>query len=162
MKKYSFLSQIHYTNIITFVKLFKYFGEVSLLLGIRRTASARTKTQCTFYKISKQKLFTVLQDYPETLATMVKVAESRQRRLEHYIDPLENKLLPEDEIDAEDCKTDLFGEDAEKIVTVKEEETRSRTKHRQTHRHAIQRGSGLMGGVHLKGARVHLPRKHET
>ena len=136
----------------------KYFGEVSLLLNVRRTASARTKTQCTFYKISKAKLLAVLQDFPDTLSTMIKVAESRQRRLKHYIDPHENKLLPEDEIDAEDCKTDLFGEDAEKIVTVKEEETRARTKHRTTHRHAIQRSSGLKG-IHIKGAKVHSSKK---
>ena len=122
------------------------------MLGIRRTASARTKTQCTFYKISKEKLLTVLQDFPETLATMVKVAQSRHRRLQHYIDPIENKLLSGDEIDAEDCKTELFGQDEEKIVTVKEEQTR--TRNRQSHRHAIQRGSGLKG-IHLKGAKVH-------
>jgi len=119
----------------------KYFGEVSLLLGIRRTASARTKTQCLLYRISKENLLIVLQDFPDTLASMTGVAESRQRRLQHYIDPEKHRLLPADEIDAEDCKTELFGVDADKVVLDKEEESsRTRMKGRQSHRFAtIQR-----------------------
>ena len=52
------------------------FGEVSRLLGVQRMASARTKTQCMLYRISKKKLLMVLQDFPDTLASMVAVAES--------------------------------------------------------------------------------------
>ena len=60
------------------------FGEVSRLLGVQRTASARTKTQCMLYRISKKKLLMVLQDFrytclnssscgklPETLTALV-------------------------------------------------------------------------------------------
>lgn len=108
---------------------------MSLLLGIRRTASARTKTQCLLYRISKKNLLIILQDFPDTLASMVGVAESRQRRLQHYVDPEKQRLLPADEIDAEDCKTELFGVDADKVVLDKEVETsRARIKGRQTHR----------------------------
>lgn len=64
-----------------------YFGEVSLLLNKRRTASAQTKTQCMLFKISKRNLLMVLEDFPETLEYMVKVAEQRQRRVAHHIDP---------------------------------------------------------------------------
>ena len=73
-------------------------------------------------------------DFPDTLSTMVEVAESRQRRLYHYIDPSSHLLAKEDEIDPEDCKTELFGADAEQIVSAKEEVNKSRLKHRYTHR----------------------------
>jgi len=108
------------------------------MLGIQRTASARSKTQCTLYKISKKKLFEVLRDFPESFSKMKRVAESRHRRLKHYINPEQHPLLPNDEIDSEDCKTELFGVDAENVVTLKEEE--SMKKSRQSHRMAtIQR-----------------------
>jgi hypothetical protein len=87
-----------------------------------------------FFKICKSKLLTVLTDFPDTLSTMVEVAESRQRRLYHYIDPSSHLLAKEDEIDPEDCKTELFGADAEQIVSAKEEVNKSRLKHRYTHR----------------------------
>jgi len=85
----------------------------------------------------------VLKDFPDTLSTMTNVAESRQRRLYHYIDPSKHPLTKIDEIDPEDCKTELFGADAEKIVSAKEDEVnKSRMKHRQTHRlAAIQKRS---------------------
>ena len=105
---------------------------------MRRTASARTKTQCLLYKISRQKLLSILRDFPDTLRTMKRVASSRQRRLQHYIEPDRYPLLPEDEVDAEDCKTELFGADAESIVNVKEEEnSRAMMKARHSHRFAM-------------------------
>lgn len=118
-----------------------YFGEVSLLLGIRRTASAKTKTQCMLYRISKERLLMILQDFPHTLASMVGVAESRQRRLQHYVDPEKHPLRPTDEIDAEDCKTELFGVDADKVVLDKEEQNSRRMKGRQSHRFAVSQQS---------------------
>lgn len=36
---------------------------------------------------------------------MTNVAQSRRRRLAHYINPNEVSLAPGDEIDTEDCKT---------------------------------------------------------
>eukprot|EP00558_Chaetoceros_sp_UNC1202_P003548 CAMPEP_0197248536 /NCGR_PEP_ID=MMETSP1429-20130617/40098_1 /TAXON_ID=49237 /ORGANISM="Chaetoceros sp., Strain UNC1202" /LENGTH=81 /DNA_ID=CAMNT_0042709787 /DNA_START=116 /DNA_END=358 /DNA_ORIENTATION=- len=72
---------------------------------------------------------------------MMNVAESRHRRLQHYVNPDEFPLLEEDEVDPEDCKTELFGADAEKIVSAKKEEVnRTRIKGRTSHRFAtIQR-----------------------
>ena len=87
------------------------------------------------FKISKKKLDAVLKDLPETMENMVKVAESRHRRLKHYIDPSVYALAKEDEIDSEDCKTELFGADAEKIVSAKEQEvTRARANTRKNRR----------------------------
>lgn len=97
-----------------------YFGDVSLLLNIQRTASARTKTQCVLYSISKENLLRVLQDYPEIMRGMKRVARSRKNRLKHYIDPAKNGLDPEDEIDSEDCKTELFGVDADEVTHIKD------------------------------------------
>ena len=94
------------------------------------------------FKIVKSKLLAVLKDFPETFESMVKVAESRQRRLKHYTNPAAYPLAKEDEVDSEDCRTDLFGADADKIVSAKEEETNRtrKTLHRTTHRlAAIQR-----------------------
>ena len=53
---------------------------------------------------------------------MKDVAQSRRRRLSHYLDPNEVTLAPGDEIDAEDCRTELFGQDADQILHDKEEE----------------------------------------
>jgi hypothetical protein len=99
------------------------------------------------YRISKKKLLAVLQDFPSTFTAMKGVAESRQRRLEHYINPQMHKLLPKDEVDAEDAKTELFGADAEKVVSAKDEQSsRVRSKMRQS-----QRVPGMKRGAILTG-----------
>lgn len=124
----------------------QFFGEASLLLGIRRSCSARTKTQCMLYRISKLKLLTVLQDFPDTLVTMKKVAVSRVNRLQHYVSPEKYDLKPEDEVDSEDRKTELFGVDAEEVMHAKaEENSRFRLKSRHSHRHALIRNNPIFG-----------------
>jgi len=123
-----------------------FFGEASLLLGIRRSCSARTKTQCMLYRISKLKLLTVLQDFPDTLVTMKKVAVSRVNRLQHYVSPEKYGLKPEDEVDSEDRKTELFGVDAEEVMHAKaEENSRFRLKSRHSHRNALTRNNPIFG-----------------
>jgi len=112
-----------------------YFGEVSLLLGVKRTASARTKTQCMLYRVKRSKLLSCLKDFPESMRQMEKVAKSRQKRLAYYMDPEDNELLPQDEIDAEDAKTELFGADADEVAFVKEEAFERTNKYRKTGRH---------------------------
>lgn len=93
------------------------------------------------FKISKQNLLSILNDFPNTYDAMVDVAKKRQRRLKHYLNPLTYPLAKEDEIDSEDCKTELFGADAEQICSKKEEEVaRYRIHSRKAHRMAaIQR-----------------------
>lgn len=93
------------------------------MLGVRRTASAKSKTQCMLYRIKKNNLLTLLHDYPNVESRMTKVAQSRRRRLAHYLDPKQVELAPADEVDAEDSRTELFGIDADKILADKEEES---------------------------------------
>lgn len=54
---------------------------------------------------------------------MTNVAQSRRRRLAHYMNPGSNTLVPGDEVDVEDSKTELFGKDADKILQDKEKAT---------------------------------------
>ena len=90
---------------------------------MRRTASVRTRTQCILYKVTKENLLNVLQDFPETEAKLQEVARSRKRRLDNYLHPNEVSLLStDDEVDSEDRRTELFGLDAEKVVTTKAED----------------------------------------
>jgi CRP-like cAMP-binding protein len=96
---------------------------VSVLLGVRRTASAKSKTQCTLYRLSKTALLALIRDYPAIETKMTNVAQSRRRRLAHYMNPGSNTLVPGDEVDVEDSKTELFGKDADKILQDKEKAT---------------------------------------
>ena len=74
------------------------------------------------YRVSKSKLLPLLRDYPFIEAKMTDIAQSRRRRRTHYLDPKVVPLDLEDEVDAEDCQTELFGVDANKISHAKEEE----------------------------------------
>ncbi|KAL9190366.1 hypothetical protein ACHAXT_007577 [Thalassiosira profunda] len=82
-----------------------YFGDVSVLLGVRRTASAKSKTQCSLFRLRKSSLIALLQDYPVVEKKMTKVAQSRRRRLMHYLDS-SVALAPGDEVDSEDAQTE--------------------------------------------------------
>lgn len=99
-----------------------YFGDVSVLLGVRRTASARSKTQCMLYRLRKSALLSLLNDYPAIQSRMINVAQSRRRRVKHFLKPNETRLEKGDAIDSEDCKTSLFGVDAEVLLQDKEKE----------------------------------------
>ena len=74
------------------------------------------------YRIRKSSLLTLLQDYPGIETRMTNIAQSRRRRLAHYQDPKNVSLAAEDEIDAEDCRTDLFGKDENVVAREIEEE----------------------------------------
>ena len=128
----------------------QYFGEVSLLLGVRRTASARTKTQCMLYKISKARLLAVLQDFPEMAERMRKTAEGRVRRLEYYLDPTNKTLSKEDEVDAEDSKTDLFGADADVVARDKAEAFDEQRRERYRGAPGVN-GGAAGGGIRTTG-----------
>ena len=43
----------------------QYFGEISILVDVRRTSSVRTLSRCHFYKLSKEDFDDVLEAYPE-------------------------------------------------------------------------------------------------
>lgn len=101
------------------------------------------------YKIAKSKLLAVLHDFPSTFGDMKTVAESRMRRLQHYSNPKKYELLPQDEVDIEDSKTELFGADAERVVSAKEEESsRARSRIRQTHRVPAMKRNAIVTGRH--------------
>eukprot|EP00804_Cyclotella_cryptica_P003159 CCRYP_013773-RB/>CCRYP_013773-RB protein AED:0.20 eAED:0.20 QI:2230/1/1/1/0.8/0.83/6/278/680 len=139
-----------------------YFGEVSVLLGIQRTASAKSRTQCMLYRLAKSKLLSVLQDHPFVQAKMTEVAQSRRRRLAHYLDPKTVPLELGDEVDAEDCQTELFGVDAEKILRTKEEEYNKERIYsgiRSNRRHQLPNGSVAGGNGHRRRY-ASIPKQH--
>ena len=103
---------------------------------MQRTASAKTKTQCMLYRLSKVKFMVALHDYPETLEFMKRVAERRLRRLQHFVNPAKVPFRVEDEVDEEDSKTELFGVDTTKLVTKKEEEATKARSRKMSKRYA--------------------------
>mmetsp|Transcript_18764 Transcript_18764/g.37626 ORF Transcript_18764/g.37626 Transcript_18764/m.37626 type:complete len:134 (+) Transcript_18764:4056-4457(+) len=96
------------------------------------------------YKISKERLLAVLQDFPEMAERIKKVAESRVRRLEYHLDPKNKPFRSEDEVDAEDSETDLFGADADVVARAKHEEYKAERK--QNYRGAPTTGVNSAGG----------------
>ena len=46
----------------------QYFGEISILVDVRRTSSVRTLSRCHFYKLAKVDFDEVLEAYPELKA----------------------------------------------------------------------------------------------
>ena len=62
------------------------------------------------------------------------------------MNPTKYELLPQDEIDVEDSKTELFGADADKVVSNKEIEVRS--KMRQSQRVAGMKRGAILTGRH--------------
>jgi hypothetical protein len=100
------------------------------------------------YRLTKSNLLTVLQDYPFVEAKMTEIAQIRRRRLAHYLDPKTVPLAQGDEIDAEDCQTELFGVDADKILRTKDEEFNKERIYsgiRLNRRHQLSNGS-VAGG----------------
>ena len=72
---------------VSFPTVRNYFGEVSVLLGVKRTASAKSKTQCQLYRLRKTHLLALLYDYPKIEIKMTNDVQSRRRWLAHYLDP---------------------------------------------------------------------------
>ena len=90
-----------------------YFGDVSVLLNCKRTASARASTKCYLYKLNREKLIESLENYPEIANKMNSVAMARRRRVQNYLAPLKFPLMPKDVIDTEDRETALFAKNTE-------------------------------------------------
>merc|ERR1719240_502526 len=70
-----------------------YFGDVAVLLNVRRTATCTAKMQVNLYTLSGWTLRDVLLDYPEVMEYMRYIARRRQARV-LTLDP-EYKLAPE-------------------------------------------------------------------
>jgi CRP-like cAMP-binding protein len=89
-----------------------YFGDVSVFLKCKRTATTKSQTTTYVHKINRDDIELTLKDYPEIREYLVMVATKRLRRV-HAMDP---KLVTKDptlskdadSVDAEDSKTELF------------------------------------------------------
>jgi len=142
-----------------------YCGEVSMILNCKRTASARTKTQCMLYRAEARDMMLVLDDFPDKKEYMESVAKSRQKRIINYLseDSSEADLAAEDKDDREDCKTELFGIDADEVMVAKDEHaTKSRERARISIRSNKNRmsGGGVSGpAMSMTGAIQQIPRQ---
>ena len=58
-----------------------YFGEIAILVDVRRTSSVRTTCRSHFYKLSKEDFDEVLEGYPELRDKMVSKALARLRKI---------------------------------------------------------------------------------
>ena len=96
------------------------------------------------YRISKERLLTILQDFPEIAERMKKAAKSRVRRLDNFLDPMKKPLSSEDEADAEDKGTELFDADVDKVAREKYKEYKE--ERRQHYRGAPAAAVNSAGG----------------
>ena len=98
-----------------------YFGDVAVLLDVRRTATCTAKMQTHLYTLHGSTLRDVLLDYPEVLEYMRYIARRRHLRV-LMLDPRytltpeqrdeitrgEEKLFDRLDVDEEDAQTEIF------------------------------------------------------
>lgn len=63
---------------VSFIEPGKYFGEMSLLTGQPRTASAQAETEVICYEITKDTISAIIQEQPAILAKLSRVMAERQ------------------------------------------------------------------------------------
>lgn len=118
----AYVSQTASVSLVDFLahqlyfRLPQFFGEVSLLQGIKRTTSAKAQTPCILFQIRKLELLSVLQDFPRVEKFLNRVASSRRRRVHHFVRPIDNPIHEEDNYDSEDRRTALFLQSKDKTV----------------------------------------------
>jgi CRP-like cAMP-binding protein len=91
---------------------------VSLLQGIKRTTSAKAKTQCLLFQIGKPELLSLLRDFPEVEKFLNGVASSRRRRVQHFVRPSENPISQQENYDSEDQRTEVFLQSKDRSTAV--------------------------------------------
>ena len=64
-------------NVLKTLKAGDFFGEIGLLIPIRRTATVRAKTLCDLFVLEKPDFARILKDHPQFAETMIKVAKER-------------------------------------------------------------------------------------
>eukprot|EP00741_Cyanophora_paradoxa_P003522 tig00000711_g3420.t1 len=69
-----------------------YFGEVSLLLGVKRTASTRALGNCDLFALTKEDLDRATEDYPREKKKLEDIARSRVAQLQ--VDDRKKELAP--------------------------------------------------------------------
>lgn len=72
-----------------------YFGEVAILLDVRRTSSVRTVCRCHFYKLSKEDFNEVLQGFPELRERIVAKAMQRMQKTNRVRSKASMSSIPE-------------------------------------------------------------------
>jgi glucose-6-phosphate 1-dehydrogenase len=64
-------------KVIKVLKDGDFFGEVSLLMSLPRTATVKAKTQCDLFVLRKADFSRILRDHPQFAETMITVAKER-------------------------------------------------------------------------------------
>ncbi|CAM9415491.1 unnamed protein product [Phaeothamnion confervicola] len=124
-----------------------YFGDVSVLLGGRRTATAKAKTTCQLWAVPGAPLLRLLAEHPELSAHMAKVAEKRRARVMHLDRNRQLGLLsPEVMEDEEDMKTRMFSANAHRF-----------SGHRLAEGLTVRRQAGGDGGGKVTSPRGNFP-----
>lgn len=62
-----------------------YFGEISLVLGEKRTASVKALTFCEVLLLTKEKFTQIKREYPEFMEVLKKISSSRTTETEQLI-----------------------------------------------------------------------------
>ncbi len=69
------------TEVYTILSDGAYFGEVSLLVSGRRTASVRAIFHCSLLRLEQEDLDEILLDYPDAMETIIKLAATSKYQL---------------------------------------------------------------------------------
>ena len=122
--------------------MFFSFGEVSLLLNERRTATARSETITVLHTLDKAALAECLEDVPIIRDYMLHVAKKRKQRVAQ-IDPLYSGIVDttfesDEYVDVEDAKTPLFMYD-KAVNQTKEVTTKGRSSKSKSKRHSTSK-----------------------
>mmetsp|Transcript_67192 Transcript_67192/g.135402 ORF Transcript_67192/g.135402 Transcript_67192/m.135402 type:complete len:894 (+) Transcript_67192:59-2740(+) len=86
-----------------------YFGDVACLLGCKRTATTKARTNVTLNVLRKQDLLDIVSDYQPIFKRMVQIAEKRRLRVSSLNHAKVSLDIAEDDlVDDEDAGTKYF------------------------------------------------------
>ena len=147
-----------------------YFGDVALLLDVRRTATVRCTTTCICYTIERESLLAALRDFPYVHKYMLTIARRRYQRIERlsiaaesaFRDPGESRSLEDvradpSNVDEEDAQTDFYKGHLEQL--------RQEAARREGLRHKLLASTeSVQSAIHLhrKTIAAHLHPKNST
>jgi hypothetical protein len=86
-------SQLVDNRVVTAIADGCYFGEVSALLGCKRTATATAKTVCIMYTCDAKKFVGLLDGFKDLMSHVENVARKRRRRIESFGDGFNPVLM---------------------------------------------------------------------
>lgn len=77
----------------------QFFGEMSLILGEKRSASVNAKTNCRLFEISKETMKVLLEKDPDLLKFVVGVIDRRKHKNENILNaPAEETIVEQDRL----------------------------------------------------------------